>query len=121
MQVLPAPTSVHQLTLEWLNEILGPQGKAVEIETFPLGIGQGFLGSIYRIKITYENSNATNSIVVKFPPDDECPLQFVRNFNLLKREAAFYNEIVPKLPNKLLPLPSCYYAFVSEGMNIHID
>ena len=83
----------------------------------PWGEGQGFLGDIARVKITYDkkSSELPTTIIVKMPLYRRITDSITPNF--YEREIRCYNEIVPKSP---IRVPDLIYSSIDSEANRYI-
>jgi hypothetical protein len=98
------PTTIDDVTPEWLGETLGRKVTAVTAE--PIGVGVGLVGQLYRLQLT-DGDTAPTTLVAKLaaPTADD---RFVATvLNMYGREVGFYNELSARTT---IPHPACHYA-----------
>jgi hypothetical protein len=101
------PTSIDQLTAEWLGEALGTTVNS--FEAAPLGEGVGVLGLVTRVHL--ESTSGPATLIAKFPslsPDNRAVAD---TYDMYGREYRFYTQIAPTVP---LRAPQCYFAQYDE-------
>ena len=109
------PSSLADLTTEWLTDALHEggalpaAGRVTSFESQPLGVGEGFLGELARIRPHYEgdSAGAPTSFIAKMPslvPENRA-LGVV--FTAYEREILFYRELAALAATRV---PRCYYG-----------
>ena len=99
------PSSPEELTPDWLTfqlraaGVLGPLASVVGFETAPVGVGIGMLGTLARVKLSYdaEAPSQPASLVAKFPTATLENRAVAMHFKLYEREARFYREIAAQV------------------------
>ncbi len=106
---IPTP---HSITSDWLTQALSSSKifENTQIASFrmqPIGVKQGFTGSLFRLELSYVESNndVPKSIVVKFSPTEFDYREAIKDFNM--REVNFYELATTE---SQLPLVDCYYS-----------
>lgn len=100
------PRTLADLTPAWLSEALDATVTAAEVT--PIAEGEGFMGRLARVTLTYaEGSSGPASLVAKIPTDDPGSVAIGQMLRVWEREASFYGELAPRLPVRT---PACYYA-----------
>lgn len=116
-KVLPAPTlpaSQEDLTPEWLTAVLRAggflgEGRVVACEGEALGAGEGFVGQIVRLRLSFDRPSpeAPASVIAKLPIRLAKNRQAGEAIGAYEREINFYTELSDRVP---IPKPACYYA-----------
>ena len=114
MPALPLPSSSSDISIEWLNQVLGDagvtDGTAVQgFEREVIGEGSGFVGELSRLTLTYEREDAAGprSLIAKLPTADEAMRSIALLFGWYEHEVRFYQEIAGQVE---LRTPKCYYS-----------
>lgn len=110
-------TSPDAMTAEWFTSVLGEAGvlngsrvESVELKPF----GGGVMTSMVQAKLSYAGaSEAPDSVLVKYPSDDEGNRGIAQLMGLYELEVRFYRDVAPRLPR--LSLPRCYCAEIEEA------
>ncbi|MGI9553296.1 MAG: oxidoreductase family protein [Thermodesulfobacteriota bacterium] len=126
------PQHPEEITVEWINHALKEGGvittsKVRDIKKEIIGGGKGFISSVLRVELSYDNPEAgcLSSVVVKIEPESEYFKQFGEETHAFQREISFYEEIAAKVD---LRLPEVYYSvdkppafcLVMEDLNDYI-
>jgi hypothetical protein len=113
------------VTPELLTEILrGRQllreARVTGVDTEIIGAGEGFLGTIARFKLTYDQpeDGAPASMVGKFPISSDQNRGMAQMGNMYEKEVRFYNELADRVPVKK---PMLYHAVADPGPNVNLD
>ena len=104
------PTTLSELSVEWLSQALGAEVAAFEVE--PMGAGVGFAGSIYRVRVTLGDAGESDlksaiwKIASTHPPTHGLLMQT----GAYEREAGFYFALSRRVPASCKPYFSAYDA-----------
>jgi hypothetical protein len=108
------PAQPSDVTPEWLTAALREGGllslaSVIGMKSQPLGVGEGFVGSLARVQLELDQPErgAPASVIAKFPIDDETNKGIGESFGAYEREIRFYRELAPRLP---IRTPRCYYG-----------
>ncbi len=109
------PSSIAGLTAEWLTAALHeggslPAGTVVtSFQSQRLGVGEGFLGELARIRPTYDGpaDGAPASFIAKLPSPLPANKALGVMFTAYEREIRFYQELAGLAD---LPMPRCYFG-----------
>ncbi len=119
MSNLPIPLAAAEFTPDWVTAALQVDGKlkdeqVTSVETSPLGEGAGFLGSLARLKLTYNKPSQTapETLVAKFPALTEINRDLAVQYKVYEREARFFNEIRPSITS--MPTPETFYIDIEK-------
>lgn len=104
------PTTIEELTKDWLSEKLGYTVTDFTGET--LGEGGGLLGMVTRVHLTSEAGPET--IIAKFPTQTPENRAVAETYDMYGREYRFYTQIAPTVP---LRVPACYHAQFDPDTN----
>jgi hypothetical protein len=114
MAELSIPAGPDEITPEWLTQALRSDGalsnaNIVGLQSERLGVGQGFVGQVYRFKLEYDTAEAGSpqSLVAKLSSAD--PNLRALLFRLNQTEVHFYEEFAPEIK---LPTSRRYYGAV---------
>lgn len=105
------PERTEDLTAEWLTGVLRegghlPAGGAVmAVEREVLGEGEGFMGDIVRLRLSYEGGEGPASVVAKMPRLEN--RAFGELVGVYERESCFYEELTGHVP---VEVPRVYYS-----------
>lgn len=90
------PTSLDQIDATFLSGALGKQVASVEQQR--IAIGEGFLGELARLTLTYANGvEGPATVIAKIPTTDGGLKPFGLLLQVYEREARAYEEIIPQL------------------------
>jgi hypothetical protein len=107
------PEQVGDITVHWLNEVLGdagdrPVGEIVGFDAEPLGHGIGILGQLARLHLVYaDGATGPHTLIAKCqsPAPENQALSRTMGFYL--REVSFYREVADRVP---IRVPHAYHA-----------
>lgn len=105
------PERIEDLTPEWLTTTLrkgghlGPAASVTSTEREILGEGEGFMGDIVRLKLSYEGGAGPASVVAKMPRLEN--RAFGELVGVYERESCFYEEFSDTVP---VALPRLYHS-----------
>ena len=113
------PLALSQITKEWLQETLGDQlnGSIIqELSTQIIGVGEGFMGQLARIKLTFAGDSEVkpDSFIIKFAAARQDTRDMAADRNLYKREIGFYRDIGEKSG---VSIAKCHFAHYDEQSN----
>jgi aminoglycoside/choline kinase family phosphotransferase len=124
MRELEIPYSAEHVTSQWLTDALASTGvitssTVASFGTERLGEGQGFVGQIVRLSLTYDSGEdgAPQSIIAKFPSTDPAIRSMLNELRLFEREVRFYKEVAPLIE---LSTPQCYYGATDGEAGDHV-
>lgn len=92
---MPIPSTVEELTPQWLGEVLDAEVRTVEV----LEAHSGTTGRV-RIRLT-SDSPAPASVFVKIQPFDQQQREYVRMIGMGVAEACLYAELGGRLPVRI--------------------
>ena len=102
------------MTPEWLTAALRESGllsqaRVVGMHAQALGVGEGFVGSLARLRLELDRPEhgAPSSVIAKFPIDDETNKALSEAFGAYEREIRFYRELAAQVP---IRTPRFYYG-----------
>ncbi|MCY3505483.1 MAG: phosphotransferase [Chloroflexi bacterium] len=105
------PERIEDLTPEWLTTTLregghlSPEGSVTSAEREILGEGEGFMGDIARLRLSYEGREGPASVVSKMPRLEN--RAFGELVGVYERESCFYEEFSGEVP---VALPRVYHS-----------
>jgi len=105
-------TSADALTADWFTSILADagvtDGAAVsEVQVEP--VGGGLIARMVRARLSYDTPcDAPESVVVKYPTDDQGSLGLALAMGMYELEVHFYQDVAPHLGD--MSIPRCYLA-----------
>ena len=88
------PASLAEVTPQWLADAMGLP--VAEIDVDVIGQGQGFVGQLGRVRLTYSGTppkGAPATVIVKLPTQDPGGRAIGTMMGLWEREGRFYDEI----------------------------
>ncbi|MEA3054604.1 MAG: hypothetical protein QOD30_36, partial [Actinomycetota bacterium] len=104
MTITTVPTSLADITPDWMSEALGAPVDGVDVER--IAVGEGFTSHIARVAITARGDVPT-SVIVKIPSPDPGAQALGQMLQLFEREHRFYTEIAPTIDVRV---PGCFAA-----------
>lgn len=116
----------EELTPEWLTEALRTNvlsnATVTTAEVTPLGPGQGLIGSLFRVKLQYDDKerDAPTTLIAKLSARPGPIRDLATRFRMYERETHFYRELAGRVN---LPTPKLYYANANEdgGLTLLIE
>ncbi len=105
------PESIDEVTPAWLTGVLQDKPdfagtEIVEVSQQQLGEGEGFLGDIFRLNLTYRDpGSAPASLVVKIPKKENRPVGEL--LGAYERESMFFETLGADVP---IRIPQCYFG-----------
>jgi Ecdysteroid kinase-like family len=105
-----AVESVDDVTPEWMTAVLAQNGIVANVSrvlTEPIGNGQ--MGSCYRLFIAYDAGDGPDRLIVKLPAND--PASRAAGQLGYRCETTFYREVANRVH---LDTPRCYFAAMNE-------
>ena len=104
------PEQLDDLTPEWLTAALRegghlPAGAVTAVERTVLGEGEGFMGDIARLTLSYEGGEGPATLVAKMPRLEN--RAFGELVGVYERESCFYENLADHMP---VALPRLYYS-----------
>ncbi len=108
---LSIPERLDDLTPEWLTAALrasgelAPAGAVTSVERQVLGEGEGFLGDLARLTLSYEGGEGPATVIAKLPKLANRAMGEL--LGAYERESCFYDEVAADLP---LATPRMYYG-----------
>jgi hypothetical protein len=103
--------SVDDLTPEWMTAVLAQNGIAATVcRVFTVPVGNGQMGSCYRLFIGYGAGGGPARLIVKLPATDAAS----RAAGQLgyRCETTFYRTVADRVR---LDIPRCYFAAMNAG------
>ncbi len=112
------PLIAGELTTEWLQSALAPHldgGKLAGFEYQIIGVGEGFMGQLARVSLSYANQvTGPETIIAKFASTSPQTREMARAQNYYQREVGFYRDIGGDVG---IPIPECYFSAYIEAGN----
>ena len=104
------PETLDDLTPAWLTSALRTagelgDGEVVAVTQETLGEGEGFLGDVARLRLTYRDGDGPATLVAKLPKLANRAMGEL--LGAYERESCFYDELADDLP---LATPRLYYG-----------
>lgn len=110
----PIPAGPDELTPERMTLMLRESGrlrasKVTGLETEIIGEGEGFMGTIVRLGLSYdrEEANAPGTLIGKFPIGSDKNRGLAEGAGLYEREIRFYRDLAAKTD---IAKPDLYYS-----------
>jgi hypothetical protein len=99
---LQIPTTMTAFDASWLTEALDHAGVATAavtaVDAEPIAVGEGFLGELARLHLTYAEPGAgPATAIAKIPTADGGLKPLGTMLGVYERESRFYDEIAPRL------------------------
>ncbi len=113
MSELPIPSTIDDVTAEWLAAALGVDGEpapVVGLTAEMFGEGVGVSSSLYRVVPEYEpggNGQHPESLVVKLRSVEDFNAARSHLLQMYQREAGFFSELAPRMRVRV---PRCWHA-----------
>ncbi len=113
MSDLPIPSTIDDVTTEWLSEVLAGDGNRPEVLSFTaemFGEGVGVSSSLYRVTPEYGPGSAGDlpeSVVVKLRSVEDFNAARSHLLQMYQREAGFFSELAPEMRVRV---PRCWHA-----------
>ncbi len=108
------PTSIEDITPEWLTDALRSGGalrnaRVVSLDAELLSEGVGFIGQVARIVPHYDvaEAGAPASVIAKMPTLDPGGRAIAALYGLYERELNFYRDLAADVPVRT---PVCYFS-----------
>jgi hypothetical protein len=107
------PAQVYDITVEWLNEVLGEEFGVIDsFDATKFGEGVGILGELARLSLTYAPGNSgPATMIAKCASAAEENHFLAIAMGFYTREVAFYREVANEID---LPVPLPYHVDTSE-------
>ena len=113
--ITPLPTNPEGLTADWITAALRaggslPNGRVVAVDSEVIGAGVGFIGTVARLKLSYEGApaGAPATIIAKIPSEDPGSRMVGVAFGLYEREVRFYSDLAGDCG---MPAPMPYFSY----------
>ena len=101
------PTSIDDVTPEWLAAAMGREVHDATIEQ--IGVGIGVSSALYRAQLT--GTGCPDTVVVKLPALDEAAVFTSTVLRMYAREAGFFGELAHQAP---LRVPECHHSSIDH-------
>jgi len=110
------PGSVTEIDAAWLTEALRrggtmPQGRVANCGVTVIGEGEGFVGELGRLAVSYEGSAGPDSLIAKVPTQNPEAKAFFLMTGLYAIEGSYYRDLAGLGP---IRTPRCYF----NGMDL---
>lgn len=112
------PERLEQLTPEWLTEALTGRGhlrggRVREVSSELIGEGEGFLGTIGRLRLSYAGAQGDppTQLIAKLPTVSQENRQMGEILGAYWREICFYEHLSDRVPPRT---PAVYYSAFDE-------
>lgn len=93
--MIDTPRGRDGITAEWLSEALAVRVDSIVIER--IGDGSGFMGQVYRVRLSSRDASCPTSLIVKLPTTEPGALFVGQMQNVWEREHGFYRDLVPHM------------------------
>jgi len=109
----PTPSKLAEFTPTWLTEELrrsgtiGQDSTVTGVDHQVLGEGEGFMGIIARLSLSYDGPAGPASMIAKIPTDVDSNRATGRALGVYEREVRVYAEVLPGID---IPKPKVYGA-----------
>lgn len=108
------PADLDAISPAWLTGVLqerdgSEHARAVRVESETIAVGEGFAGSLGRIKIEYEPDSKPGpvTLIAKMPSTHLSTRKLLTALGVYEREVRFYQNIAPEIPMRT---PKCFLA-----------
>ena len=102
------PSSIDEVTPEWLSEAMGCSITSCEVAQ--IGVGVGVSSALYRVTLTGDEA-CPETVVVKLPALDEAAVFTSTMLRMYIREVRFFDELAAESP---IRVPQRYFGEVDE-------
>lgn len=110
----PFPRTLDDITPTFVSEALGADVASIDVTQ--IAIGEGFMGKLARVAVTYgSGASGPATVVAKVPTDDEASIPLGQMLGLWEREARFYRDVAPGLSQRV---PVCHYVGGDEATGL---
>jgi aminoglycoside/choline kinase family phosphotransferase len=109
------PTSIGDVTPEWLTAVLradgalAAEGTVTGVATEQMAVGTGFLSDLFRLRL---QGDGPESLILKLPVTSALYRAAAQGANVYQREVVFYRDLARSCP---LRTPHAYYAEFEES------
>lgn len=108
--------SAEEMTADWFDLALnqaGVLGGARVTDVRFEAVGGGLMARMMRASLTYDaQTDAPDSVIVKFPTDDPGSLGLAQAMGFYEQEVRFYQDLAPLLSG--MSIPRCYLASIDD-------
>jgi hypothetical protein len=106
--VADIPSTIGDVSAEWLAEATGLAVTSFEPEQ--IGVGIGVSSAVYRLRL--QGAGCPEAVVVKLPALDEAAVFTSSVLRMYIREVRFFDELAAGSP---IRVPTCHHAAVDEA------
>lgn len=112
------PTSIDEVTAEWLTTVLRTSGAigadttVSAVTSSPFAEGVGFLSYLFRCELTYDGPAGPDTVIVKFATDAPNQRGIADGLSFYQRELRFYRELGDRVPFRT---PKAHAAIMDDG------
>jgi hypothetical protein len=109
------PTSVGDVTPEWLTAVLradgalAAEGAVTGVVAEQIAVGTGFLSDLFRLRL---QGDGPESLILKLPVTSALYRATAKSANVYQREVVFYRDLATSCP---LRTPRAYHAEFAES------
>ncbi|MGA9276236.1 phosphotransferase [Ilumatobacter sp.] len=109
----PTPTTLEGFTPAWLTDELrrsgtiGPDSTVTAVDQTILGEGEGFMGVLARLALSYDGPVGPATMIAKIPTPVDRNRAAGRAIGVYEREVRVYSDILPAID---IPKPKVYSA-----------
>ncbi len=108
---MPVPVAIDDISVELLSEVL--DSNVASFTTERIAVGEGFLGELARLTVTYApGATGPGTVIAKVPTSDSGLKPLGLMLDLYMREYRAYDEIIPQLK---IRTPRAYYNAHETG------
>lgn len=107
-------TTIDAVTPEWLTAALAlpRRARVTHVDAEQIGVGVGFVGYLYRLRLTAEPDGAAPDTVVAKLPGEPTARLIAQLFRFFEREVKFYRDLAAATP---VATPAVRYGAVDEA------
>ena len=102
------PVTIDEFDADWFGEFcdLGDDRRVVGVAAERIAVGEGFLGELARLTLTYDGAPGPATVIAKIPTTDSGLKPIGVMLGVYERESRFYRELVPHLAVRTA---ACFY------------
>jgi len=110
---VPTPTTLDEFTPAWLTKefrrtkTIAPDSTVTAVDYTILGDGEGFMGIIGRMSLSYDGTPGPATMIAKIPTSVDKNRAAGRAIGVYEREVRVYSDLLPKID---IPQPRIYSA-----------
>ncbi len=114
MTALQIPSTIDDITPEWLTAALGEGGEECTVGSMTqeeIGVGLGVSASIYRLTPTYSDGTGPETVIAKVRQVDETAAVRSHMLQFYQREASYFRDVAP---HSKVKVPQAWWSQADE-------